>query len=236
MWTFALVAALVGAVAAVPASTSSWASKTTAHISSSKATLSSTKPAATQAPQSTGSPTEPCALVSSSIDTFFSVYSDTGSPIIPGPLAYECLRSVPVDVDGDPDLVDGYAAYLQFQTTLEYLKNPPAGRLDPPVDLIAGLDSIASKLGSSYYHDEWTLQTDIIKLIDKSYDGHLTWVPDISRVFTFVSVSEILDGKPVLFDLASVSDDGTSLPKVYAACKFIPPLTLTFLEWRLEFV
>lgn len=62
----------------------------------------------------------PCAQVSAALKA-----STEG--IIDAELAYECLKSVPVDKDGDEAQVYGLSTFVNFQSTLAYLKNPPPG-------------------------------------------------------------------------------------------------------------
>jgi hypothetical protein len=130
---------------------------------------------------------------------------------VPAQLAYECLMSVPVDIEGGLELIHGMKAYWQWQSTSAYLKSPPAGRLDPPVDLFQGLDNIAKDLKAGKYQSEYTFQTDITKLAGKAYDFHFVWTSDISNVFHFQ--------RPEY--LVSVSADGKQIPQAFFVSKYL---------------
>ncbi|GME56119.1 putative peptidase s41 family protein [Neofusicoccum parvum] len=114
--------------------------------------------------------------------------------IFPASIGYNCLQDVPVDVEGDA-----------------YLKNPPEGYPNPPVDLLAGLDDIADKLSEGGFTSEYDVQNAITNLLKKAYDGHTYYNSDISQVFGFAKVDDSIK----LADLVSLSSDGKALPKVY---------------------
>lgn len=58
------------------------------------------------------SDTEPCAVVS-------KMYAD-GAGQVPAKLAYDCLHSVPLDVEGDIELIDDMGAYFEWQSNQAY--------------------------------------------------------------------------------------------------------------------
>jgi hypothetical protein len=64
---------------------------------------------------------------------------------VPAQRAYDCLMSVPVDVAGDVKEIQELKAYLEYQSTLAWLK---AGVKDvrEPLDIMGGLDSIAKNV------------------------------------------------------------------------------------------
>lgn len=108
-----------------------------------------------------------------------------------------------------PDLavkqIEWMQGFIQFQSTLAWLKNPPAGYDLPPVDLVGGLDQIAKKAASGVYHGEYDFELDIYNLVTSAGDGHFTYLPFLIGKFAFFR--EV--------SLVSVSLDGVSLPKVY---------------------
>ncbi|KAF2717178.1 hypothetical protein K431DRAFT_204161, partial [Polychaeton citri CBS 116435] len=120
-------------------------------------------------------------------------------------VAVACLRSVPLARQSDKLQVRGIKSWLQFQSTLAYLKDPPPGHLYPAVDIMAALDDVEDKLDGDYYSNEYDVQLDIFRIVSSGYDGHLVYIPDIMRVFTFVRN----------ISLVSISEDGVSLPDVY---------------------
>lgn len=62
----------------------------------------------------------PCAQVS-------SAWKASVDGAVDAELAYECLKSVPVDKDGDEAQIYGLSTFINFQSTLAYLKNPTPG-------------------------------------------------------------------------------------------------------------
>ncbi|KAB2569272.1 Peptidase S41 family protein ustP [Lasiodiplodia theobromae] len=127
---------------------------------------------------------------------------------VPPTLAYGCLKAVPVDVDGDAQLVSEMSNIVRWQSTIAYLKNPPQGYPAPPLDLLGGLNDIKNKISSNGYQSEYDVQMDIVNLFNLAYDGHLGYTPDIATTIGFGRVPEDSN-------LVSVSSDGKSPPKVY---------------------
>jgi hypothetical protein len=73
-------------------------------------------------------------------------------------------------------------------------------------------------LYSGVYSNEYDYQLDIFKLISAAYDGHFAYTPDIVGVFFFLRLASesLASGTPDLYQIFSVSKDGTSLPDVYS--------------------
>ncbi|KAK8189978.1 uncharacterized protein BKA78DRAFT_353463 [Phyllosticta capitalensis] len=157
---------------------------------------------ATPSATAASSYSQPCAAVSAS---FTSLVEATGVPLIPASLGYQCLKSVPVDKNGDSNLVNEISEILDWQSTLAYLKNPPNGYSNPSIDLKAGLQNISDTVNQGGYTNDYDVQLDISNLLDKAYDGHLSYVSDMAGVIIFGRVG----------GLVSVSLDGSSLPGVF---------------------
>lgn len=64
---------------------------------------------------------EPCAGIASKQQ---EASGDT-SATVPAELAYQCLQSVPIDKDGDSQLIDEIKLFLQWNTDTSYFKNLP---------------------------------------------------------------------------------------------------------------
>jgi hypothetical protein len=165
--------------------------------------------------------------VSSKSAAYASASPSAVKVLVPGPDALRCLKSVPVDVEGNRALLDSLGAYWEFQSNLQYLKIPPATWSNPPVDILGGLRKIGAALADGQYKDEYTFQNDISQLANKANDGHFSWVSDIGSVFRYSLVSSV-DGE--IFRLVSISKDGKSIPSVYLIGKWHPsPSRLRFL-------
>lgn len=164
-------------------------------------------PATTPAPTAPSTPglAEPCAVISSAVKAMPS-----GSrKVIPAELGAQCLQSVPLDREGNIKLVEDLKLYVQWQSNLAFLKNPPAEYTEAPVDMMGEMESMQRQLSSNGYKNEYDFQMDLNRLFVRAYDNHLTWQPDI-----LASVMQFQ--RPVGSELVSVSSDGNELPEIYA--------------------
>ncbi|KAI0181273.1 hypothetical protein GGR52DRAFT_523579 [Hypoxylon sp. FL1284] len=147
-----------------------------------------------------------CAQISRMVQPFAGSNSAfTGS--FPASLAFNCLNSVPNKREPAVQLVDSLKAFIQWQSTLAFLKNPPKSYMLPPVDIEGDLDKISTTAAAGGFASEYDFQANIFQTISKAHDGHFAYVPDVFKAFTF---SNSLGA-----DIVSVSSNGTSLPKLY---------------------
>ena len=100
--------------------------------------------------------------------------------------------------------------YLQFQSTLAFLKNPPKGYQFPPVDIFEGIQKIRENVTKDVYPGEHAFQMDLWNLITSAHDGHLSWQGDVLSAAIVYQVG---------WKLVSVSEDGKALPSVYVLGK-----------------
>ena len=128
-------------------------------------------------------------------------------PFIPSDV-YACGQDVPINETLAISQISWIKEFIQFQSTLAYLKNPPTGYLLPPVDLVGGLDAIAKNTAAGHYENEYDFEIDMWSLINSAADGHLSFIPYLMGAFQY-------SRSP----LVSVSLDGIDLPKVYFLCK-----------------
>lgn len=125
---------------------------------------------------------------------------------MPPSKAVACLQSVPLDAQKSSDLVDYIMPFMEFQTTLEYLANPPSGYLIPGVDIMGGLRNIKQNLQSGVYKTQWAFELDLHELINiLPKEGHLSWPMPLLSVFSFSTT----------ISLTSVSKDGVAIPEIY---------------------
>ncbi len=135
--------------------------------------------------------------------------SDLQYPTIQADLAYACLTSVPIYQGNASTTIDSLQELIQFQSTISYLKDPPQGWANPPVDLVAGLNNIKSKVNSGGYTNEFDFETDIASLVVKAHDGHLS--------FDGMAFSGTLKWRRNSnIALISASKDGSAQPKIWA--------------------
>ena len=106
-------------------------------------------------------------------------------------------------------MATGFVKYyndtLQFQTTLSYLKSPPVGYQQPPVDFVEGLEQIQQYIDSGAFGNQYEFEASLLNLIYAAHDLHLQLSAGILQAFTFYSP----------YALVALSADGTKSPKVY---------------------
>ena len=121
-------------------------------------------------------------------------------------------------------LLDGLVPYLQFQSTLAYLEDPPPGYPFPAVDILNGIQEIRARVVNDAYGGEYAFQIDLWSLINSAHDGHFGWIGDI------LATALIFD---VGYQLVSVSEDGQTLPSVYLLGNFPASYTSAALSTNL---
>ncbi|KAH7411792.1 hypothetical protein DE146DRAFT_254747 [Phaeosphaeria sp. MPI-PUGE-AT-0046c] len=156
--------------------------------------------------QGDGTSSAPCAQVSEYMygNGTLSVKTE-----VPAGLAFSCLDSVPFNATSGKKLIAAIRPYINWQSTLTQLKDPPAEyaeKVQPPIDIMGGLDDIDAKIDSGGYISEYDFSWSLYRLIQSAHDGHFSYIPDI--------VASIMNfGRRV--PLVSVSDDGKQLPAVF---------------------
>ena len=128
-------------------------------------------------------------------------------PKVPAKLAYDCLKSVPINTERASELLHSLSSYADFHTTFAYLKDPPEGYPYPAVDIPGGMQDIINAVENGQYDKEYDYAVELYSLYQKSHDSHFAFSPDILfSAFTYK--------RPI--KLTSVSKDGHQLPKVYS--------------------
>jgi hypothetical protein len=75
---------------------------------------------------------------------------------------------VPLDKAAAVGFINWLKPYLQFQSTLGWLKNPPPSYQQPAVDIIGGLDAISSKVSSNGYKNEYEFEAAVTQLMQQA--------------------------------------------------------------------
>ncbi|GKT40396.1 peptidase S41 family protein ustP [Colletotrichum spaethianum] len=122
-------------------------------------------------------------------------------------LAFDCLQTVPNKPGPAKDLVKSLKSYVQWQSTLAWLKSPPASYMLPATDIQGGLDDIEKKAEAGQYKSEYDFQLAIFQLIASAHDGHFAFRGDVFKGFSFRN--------KLAADIVSVSRDGVEAPKLY---------------------
>ncbi|GME24189.1 putative peptidase s41 family protein [Neofusicoccum parvum] len=94
---------------------------------------------------------------------------------------------------------------MQFHSTLAYLKDPPTGYQQPPVDFLDGLAVIKQNITAGYYKNQYAFEAEVQKLVYSVHDMHVDLWAGVLAAFSFGSEYEIV----------SVSKDGKEAPQIY---------------------
>jgi hypothetical protein len=87
---------------------------------------------------------------------------------VPAQRAYDCLLSVPVDSAGDLKEIDELKAFLEYQSTLSWLKAGVKDQIEP-LDIMANLDIIADGIKKKSYKSDYDVQLSIRQLLDSKF-------------------------------------------------------------------
>jgi hypothetical protein len=151
-----------------------------------------------------------CKLASSASSSYLAANTDAAEVYIPAELAYNCMKSVPNRKQPALSLLNSLRPYLEFQSSKEYLRDPPPGYLLPSVDIDTEYDAIQQKVEEGDYESEYDFQLDIVALLLAAHDGHLAWNGDVYSAFLFERSAA----------LYAASADGLSPPLIYLVGKF----------------
>ncbi|KAG4029615.1 hypothetical protein MFRU_015g01520 [Monilinia fructicola] len=149
---------------------------------------------AASAPLSTygtsSSKSSPCGLITSQLEEYLKTSGSNSTVLFyfDSELANECLLSSVIDNDLAASFVVEYKKYVQFQSTLNYLKYPTDGYCSK------------RRFSSQYAFDQ-----ALALLLTSAHEGHL-----YTSFCTSLSISYQRG-----IDLISLSSDGIKLPKIY---------------------
>lgn len=111
-----------------------------------------------------------------------------------------------MDTERDQALVAYLKPWLEFQSSVGILADPPAGYMFPGVDIMGGFDNMTRMLEDGDYDNQYDFILDVYRLISvKPREGHLSYRPSLVNIIEF----------SIGVELVSISQDGTSLPSVY---------------------
>ncbi|KAF2836962.1 hypothetical protein M501DRAFT_978717 [Patellaria atrata CBS 101060] len=147
--------------------------------------------------------TNPCASVSS---LYFE--QDVPTPTVPAKLAYDCLNDIPFNSVTALALMKAIRPYSKWQSTLAYLKDPPAEyeeKVQEAIDVFGEFDKIEAKINAGSYKSEYEFGFELYRVFQRTHDGHFSYVPDTLGIFNFA--------RPAA--LVSVSEDGAKLPSIF---------------------
>lgn len=139
-------------------------------------------------------PATACAVVSSSASAFLAaspkgtsshsifikyVLISAATPTIDAQLGYDCLTSVPLHDRAAKTLVEATLPFIEWQSTIEYLKAPPKGYTEPAVDLRVGFADVLDKITEGAFETEYEFQASLWKVFISAHDEHFRFLPDL---------------------------------------------------------
>lgn len=125
--------------------------------------------------------------------------------------AFACLSTVPFVADVALRFIEYYNTTMQFQSTLAYLRDPPADYQQPPVDFSAALEGIKANVTAGNYVNQYAFESELLHLVYSMHDSHVNLYAGILSTFTFGNN----------YPLVSASLDGKQAPKVYLQGKYL---------------
>lgn len=138
---------------------------------------------------------------------------DAGTTVFYASDVDTCLESVPFNQAPALRFLNYYNTTLQFQSTLAFLKDPPAGYQQPAIDVEGVLSRINANVTAGYYKTQYHFEQEVQSLVFAIHDGHVELRAGIMSPFWF--------GSPV--SVSSASLDGVEPPKVYFTRKLDRP-------------
>lgn len=120
-------------------------------------------------------------------------------------LVFDCLTSVPFNPAIASRFLKYYNDTLAFQSTVAYLKTPPASYQQPATDLFGGLNRIQRQIDNGGFPNQYAFEATLQSLVYSAHESHMTLTASILAPFVFASP----------YSLVSVSKDGLDIPKIY---------------------
>ncbi|QSZ33822.1 hypothetical protein DSL72_005394 [Monilinia vaccinii-corymbosi] len=148
----------------------------------------------------------PCGVVGSLVAAALAADAKA-KPFVDAQLAYDCLNSVPLNTSAAIAYVTAIEPYIEWQSDLVDLKDPPKDFFYPPYDPVAKLASVKSNLEKGgVYANEYEFQQDLYQLSSKAHNGHFLVYPDLlTKAFQWLRQRS----------LVSISSNGVEVPKIY---------------------
>jgi hypothetical protein len=106
--------------------------------------------------------------------------------------------------------IDYYNETLQFQSTLAFLKDPPEGYQQPPVDVNRVLAAIKANTTAGVYPNQYAFEADVQLLVNRIHDSHVTLGAGALQAFLFASP----------YGIVSASVDGKQSPEIFITGTF----------------
>ncbi|KAI5458536.1 hypothetical protein BGZ63DRAFT_513682 [Mariannaea sp. PMI_226] len=150
----------------------------------------------------------PCKVISDAYKAAGASLGDAPLLNVKPSVGIACMKSVPLDKKRDLALLKYLTPYVEFQSTLEVLANPPETYLFHGVDVLGGLKAIEKKLNDDKYESQYDFMVDVRSVFAAANDNHFDYPPALLNIMQFVRKD---------LGLFSLSRDGTHTPEVFIA-------------------
>ncbi|KAJ2893741.1 hypothetical protein MKZ38_008298 [Zalerion maritima] len=142
---------------------------------------------------------EPCAAIS---DMVAEIGYDAA---FPPSLAWDCLTSIPLDVNASTAFIDYILPYVSLISNVDDLGSPGPEYAVPGVDLAGGLGQIRRKAREGGYGSQFEFEAEVKSVVVRAQDGHTNLYTALTEFFAFATNTS----------LVSISRDGVEIPKIY---------------------
>lgn len=153
----------------------------------------------------------PCALLASAQADFYDQNPNAGTSIIDADIAYNCILDIPLQKDYATKLMTSMRPWLELESQMDYLKDPPSGYLWEPIDISKELDRIANNVQKDVYTNHYDFEIDLKTLFLYFHDFHSVFTGKLESAATWYRS----------FTLVSASADGIELPEVYVSMDLV---------------
>lgn len=109
---------------------------------------------------------EPCAVASEMIAPQLPANAEDAEnaplPTLPAQVGWDCIQSVPLNKSAALALMDSVEPYLQWQSNLAFLKNPPTeyvNKIQKPTDTLGMFQTIRDNLNNDMYPNEYSVSS-----------------------------------------------------------------------------
>ncbi|KJK76580.1 hypothetical protein H634G_08168 [Metarhizium anisopliae BRIP 53293] len=153
---------------------------------------------------------DPCAMISKTFEAAARNKTSDGPIILDlrPSVGTACRKSLPVRQKANLELLDYLQPYVEFQSTIELLKDPPPEYLLPGVDIMGAMQAMRQKLENNSYESQLDMMTDLHNIFVAANDNHFGYLPGLFSAFRYA--------RPDL-NFRSISTDGFDMPQIFDA-------------------
>ncbi|KID81766.1 peptidase S41 family protein [Metarhizium guizhouense ARSEF 977] len=153
---------------------------------------------------------DPCEIISKAVEALPRNKKSNGPIILDlrPSVGTACRKSLPVMQKANLELLDYLRPYVEFQSTIELLKDPPPEYLLPGVDIMGGMQAMRQKLVNNGYESQLDVMTDLHRIFVAANDNHFGHLPGLFSAFRYSRLD---------LNFRSISTDGFEMPQIFDA-------------------